>query len=88
MKFIRKNAVYSKKIDHQVIILEKDKKHIRQLNETASFLWEQVTKPKTIDQLTKSITNKFKIDKNQAKQDVNSWVKTYLNDEFLKEAKH
>jgi hypothetical protein len=87
MLITRSSGVYAKEIDGQIVILEKNKEYIRKLNKTASFLWEQLTKPKTIDQLTAALIKKFKVNQEQANQDVANWVKVYLKEGFLEEVK-
>lgn len=77
------SAIHSKKIGDEVVLLEPNKKYIRQLNQTASFLWDQLSKEKTIEELVNALKAKFKVDQKQAKKDVTSWVKDYLRQGFL-----
>ncbi len=88
MLVFKSSDIYSKKIDNQVVILEKNKEHVRQLNEVASFLWENLKKPKSIDQLVSATVKEFDVDQKQAKKDVEEWVADYLDEGFLQEVKN
>ena len=87
MKIGRNSDTYSKKIGDGVVILESDKKHIRQLNSTASFLWEQLSQVKTTKQLITALKKEFEIDHQQAEKDVLDWVEDYLSQGFLQKVK-
>ena len=87
MKFKQSSDIHSKKIGSEIVLLELDKKHIRQLNSTASFLWEQLKEKKTTNELALNLSTKFKISKNEAIKDIDSWIKDYLEQGFLQQIK-
>ena len=83
MRLKQSSVIHSKKIGDGVVLLEPNKKYIRQLNQTASFLWNQLSKEKTIDELINALKAKFKVNQKQAEKDIASWVKDYLQQGFL-----
>jgi len=86
MKIKRNKDIYFKIVSGHVVLLEKNKKFIRELNKSATFLWKQLNKPKTLEKLTESLRKKYKITKSQAVKDVKEWVKNYLKKGFLEKA--
>ncbi|MFZ5845095.1 MAG: PqqD family protein [Patescibacteria group bacterium] len=70
-------GVFSKKIGQTWIILEKDKKSYRQLNEVAGFIWSLLTTPKALTHIARQVTQNYQVSPKQARQDVEDFV-SYL----------
>lgn len=87
MKIKQNSVIYSKKIGDEIVLLESDKEHIRQLNQTSSFLWEQLSRAKTTKQLVTALKKEFDVDQKQAEKDVLGWVESYLSQGFLQKVK-
>ena len=83
MKIKRNPSIYSKKIKGKWVILEKNKQHIRELNETAGFFWELTRKTISTAQLSKKLRENYKVSIETAKKDTNKWANSYLKKKLL-----
>lgn len=83
--FIRNKTLYAKKIKRQWFILEPNKKMMRELNEAASTIWEILAKPHSINEIIKQLCLKYDVEPKQAKMDVETFIKEYVRDGFVKE---
>ena len=52
----------------------KDFEGLVRLNETASFIWDEVTEGKEIDQITKDMCQRYEVSEDQAKNDALSII--------------
>lgn len=76
MKKVKQNPRLAwNQIDGQIVILETgDTPHFHELNETASFLWLQLTEAKRSEDLVESLIERFNVSKDQAFQDVEEFL--------------
>ena len=47
------------------------------LNETSAFLWDQMTEPKTAQQLAESVVDQYEVTYHQALADVTAWLQAF-----------
>ncbi|MBU1326555.1 PqqD family protein [Patescibacteria group bacterium] len=83
MKLRRNPSVYSKKVDGKWLILEPDKQHIRELNETADFVWGATQKPIEVSTIIKRLAKAYLLPPEQCKKDVEEFVRRYLREKLL-----
>lgn len=55
------------------------------LNETAAFLWEQMSDPKTVTQLVEALTGEFAVEQPQAQTDVQQLLESLLEQKLIRE---
>jgi hypothetical protein len=77
-RFHQKPEIVYETIDNQTYILLPKKGKMVELNPTASFIWENIKKPKNINQLIKRTCQEFKVDKQQAKKDIQQTINKFL----------
>jgi hypothetical protein len=63
--------------------LESNKKHIRELNLVASFIWQKTKKTITVDKLIEQVYQNFKVNLETAKIDTERFVNKYLEEGLL-----
>ena len=81
--FRRKKIVLSKQVDGVWLILQKDKIHVRRLNEVAGFLWGNLSNWRSEENLVNDLVSAFEVAKEVAKQDVMKWLEEYVRLDFL-----
>lgn len=74
----RNKELFSKKIKGKWYILEKNKKFVRELNETAGYIWSLLRNPTSIQSITDKLNKKYEVGKPQALKDIKSFIKDYL----------
>jgi len=79
----RNKDVYTKKIKGRWIILEKNKRFVRELNEVGGLIWEMTKTPISIDKIASKISSIYKASVDKVKEDVEKFVKKYLKEGFL-----
>ncbi|OGJ37522.1 MAG: hypothetical protein A2383_00675 [Candidatus Pacebacteria bacterium RIFOXYB1_FULL_39_46] len=79
----RMQGIVYKEVEGVFYILNYQTVTLHTLNETASFVWKELAKPKTIKQLTETIVDNFSTTKTQAKQDLEKFIIKYKKLGFL-----
>jgi len=83
-KIKRNKAVMFKEVEGVVYILDPRNATIHTLNKTASFIWNQLKTPCSIENIVSSVCNQFEVKKNKAQRDIMKLISKYLKEEFLK----
>ncbi len=79
----KSGQTYCRKIKNQWVILDKDKKHIRVLNETGGFIWELLKKPLSKEQVVKKIVKNYNVEFSIAAKDLDDFIHSYVKEGFL-----
>lgn len=69
--------------DGEVHILDYKTANIHSLNETASFIWQQLIKPISKKTLIEKIVKEFDVLEKEAKKDLTEFIKLYLENGFI-----
>lgn len=73
-----------KQIENETIILDtKVNKEVHQLNEVASFIWNQCDGKNTKEAIVDALCDEFEVDKITAEQDVQEILNSFLNKRLL-----
>lgn len=84
MKRYQQNpSVYSKKITSGWVILEENRHYFRELNDTAGYIWEILSKPTTKEEIILQLSNKFNTPQKDIEQDVTDFLHTYQQEKFI-----
>lgn len=83
MKFQRSPFFFSKLISAEWVLLRQESQYCYKLSETAGFLWQKLDKPRTSEELLKSIRDTYEIEDIQVKKDIDSFVKNGLKHGFI-----
>ena len=68
--YVRKSNLLSVDCDDDLIILlESDEDEMLGLNATAKFLWNELERPRSLEQLSLSVSTAFDVDLQQARSD-------------------
>lgn len=78
MKYCRHPSVYWKTIKGGVVLLEHNKAFIRELNAVGSLIWQAIGSPRSQDAITEQVCAVFDVEKNQAGNDVEEFLREYL----------
>jgi hypothetical protein len=81
----KRNDVNARTIDLEIVALDRQNGSIHQLNQTASFVWEQCDGESTLEEIAKRMTEAFEVDFSTAISDVRKVIQQ-LNDIGLLEA--
>ena len=73
---INPKIVY-KKVDEQIFVLDSKNAKLITLNETASFIWENLKRYKTVDQVCLIIARDYDININSVKKDIENFLVKY-----------
>ena len=68
--------VLSKKFRNEAVLLNLNKGDYFTLNQTALFLWETCKIPKDLRQLTSELSEHFRIPRDQAEKDIESFLES------------
>ena len=54
-----------------------------QLNDTASYLWQQLAEPRSVEELIFSLLNEFDVNKEEAEADVKEFLAELFKDDMV-----
>lgn len=83
MRFQKNPLFFSKLIGTEWVLLKQESPYCYKLNETAGFLWQKLDKPKTLEDLLRSIKDIYEIENIQAKKDIDDFIKNGLKHGFI-----
>lgn len=83
MRVVQGSDITAKKIQGKWLILEKNKHYIRELNETAGFMWEMASKPVTNDQIVDAVSKLFSSPRKQIEEDVQEFLSECIKDGLM-----
>ena len=81
----KRNDVNARLVDLEIVVLDRQHGSIHQLNQTASFVWEQCDGESTLEKIANRLTEAFAVDFSTAMSDVRKVIQQ-LNDIGLLEA--
>ncbi len=85
MRITRNPHIFSKKIKNKWVILEKNKKYIRELEDITGIIWEMAEKPVTTDNIAKKIALAYRHPLIEVQKDVENFVKKYIKAGLIEE---
>ncbi|MEK7141601.1 MAG: PqqD family protein [Patescibacteria group bacterium] len=74
---VRNHTITTKKSGSAWILLEPNKKYIRELNETAGFIWSLLKKPTTPDAIVKKMCQEYDAPRSEVIEDITRFLKEY-----------
>jgi hypothetical protein len=73
-KVVRSGKMPFRMIETDGLIMNPKDSNLHSLNETASFLWEQIEQPQSVEALIQNVLKRFQVDRQRAEQDVLKFV--------------
>ena len=64
---------YQKILDEVIIVAPKDRR-VHRLDDVAAHIWLDIEKPRSIDELVRSVSGEFEVDEKTARRDVARFV--------------
>lgn len=77
MSYCVKRGLIAQSVDGELLILNRQQEKIHQLNPVASFIWENLDGCATKEQLLKAITEKYDVEQDVAKNDLESLLNEF-----------
>lgn len=81
--FIKNKDIVEKVIDGSLYILDMDSESSYKLDDTSLIIWNNIEKD-SIENISKIISDKYSVNLNQVKSDVNEFVESLVNSNLLK----
>lgn len=82
-KIRRNEKVIFKKVENNVYILDPINATIHTFNNTASFIWSLLDRPKKLVEIIDLVCDEFEIDSQKAVLDITPFIRNYLQQGFL-----
>jgi len=82
-KIKRNKDVIFKEVDGVVYILDSQESIVRTLNETASFIWRSLKKPRSTKELAQLLSEKFKVEEKKVNTDLKKFISRYLKEKLI-----
>lgn len=86
-KYIINPKVFSRKINNHLVILKEDENFCRELNETATLIWELLQKGNYLEIIVHLFTREYSISENVARKDIKDFIEEYVRLGLLREDK-
>lgn len=77
MKFIQAPNLHAKQSGGAVVILESNKRFVRELNSTAGFIWGTLRTPQSFEGIVDRVWKEFDVEKETAMRDVREFLDEY-----------
>jgi DNA-directed RNA polymerase delta subunit len=77
--------ILSKRVGSQWVILESNKKYVRQLNPDAGQIWNLAKNPISTDEIISVIAKKNKTPKKEFEHDIITFIKDYIKNNLFVE---
>lgn len=68
--FILHEHILVQKIDNNIVLLDAEASHLHSLNETGTYIFEELQKNADIGRIAELISKQFTVSKEQAKKDI------------------
>lgn len=85
--FLVKNSLYSIKKNNKFLILSANRKFIFELKDVDFFIWKNLQKPISSEELLIRIKKEYDVDEIVLKKDLNDWLKNALKEKIIKKVK-
>ena len=71
------------KIGEEIVVVLSRKRRIALFNSTASYLWDILDEPKTVEELSEALTHTFEVSMEQAQKDVETFIVSLTTEEIV-----
>ena len=82
------SSLVSRKVDNELLIVDQDKGKIHQLNLSAEFVWGQCDGMNSIEEIVIKTLEKFDIDEDQLKKDVDNILESLIELNLIELVEH
>ena len=76
---VRIDGVLDSSVDDERVVLDTDSEIYYGLNEVGAHLWEQLEKPRSVDELVTSTAEEFDVATSECREDVRSFLADLLD---------
>ena len=82
------DTVVSREVDDELLIVDQEKGKIHQLNLSAGFIWSQCDGKNSVEEIVTKTFEKFDIDKDQIRKDVNITLESLIELNLIEFLEH
>ena len=68
--FLQKSGVTQREVDDELVVLNRGTKQVHQLNRTATYIWKELDKKKSVEEIAQSMARHFDVPPKRALLDV------------------
>jgi hypothetical protein len=86
-RLVINNKIAYREIEGQILFLRPDDHMLLTLNATGKFVWEGIEKKKGLEKIVENFSKKFKVSEDQARKDVEHFVRDLKNKKIIIESK-
>lgn len=77
--------IVSRKVGSSWVLLEQNKKFVRELNHVAGDIWKAAKLPISVDALVKSIAKRYHVPAGKITHDIEQFVAQYIRDGLFRQ---
>ncbi len=88
MKYQQDLDIAWREVDGEAVLVDPQARQLRVLNPSGSFLWAQMEKPRSLDDLAGALVKEFAVDPVTARADAEAFVRSLMERKLLKEVPH
>ncbi len=70
----RDPALPFQEVEGQAVIVAPARRELHELDEAATFLWAQLARPRTVEDLVEAVLEEFEVDRAAAEKDVRAFA--------------
>ena len=82
------DALVTRNVDEEVLIVDQERDKIHQLNLSAGFIWSQCDGNNSVEDIVTKTFEKFDLDKDQIRKDVNSTLENLIEKNLIELIQH
>ena len=88
MLFRTRQGIICQKIDDEMVLLDRKREQIHQLNSVASFIWENLSIGTKVDDIVQLLTKHYAVDETTARNDVEQLISELQQKELIEGVHH
>ncbi|WP_436926779.1 PqqD family protein [Halosimplex amylolyticum] len=81
--FVASEDVLVSEVDDELVLLDEDAEIYYGINSVGAFLWEQLSEPKTVEELETATASEFDVSLEECRGDVRSFVDDLYDTELV-----
>lgn len=83
MPFRTRQGIICQKIDDELVLLDRHREQIHQLNSVASLIWEKLASGTEMDDIIQLLTTRYAVDETTARNDIEQLISDLQQKELI-----
>lgn len=88
MPFRTRQGIICQKIDDELVLLDRHREQIHQLNSVASLIWEKLASGTEMDDIIQLLTTRYAVDETTARNDIEQLISDLQQKELIEGVHH